>query len=965
MSWRWTWLILAFVLGSVWVGMAQQVMLTRTSPPKEVLPGDLVTHVFSIKNVSSSPIDVHLSLSFPEGWGLLTPAGIISLAAGEEELLFVTLAVPRTAAAGDYDLTLQATWDGSSATASGQVTVVEIHAVEVVAPDGMDVLPGQTAVYKFSVINRGNLVDRYLMAATSAHGWPVTVTPRELVLAPGERGAVRVTVEVPLGTDVDRDLLEFTAASASRPDVKDSATLFTGVLPPTPELVVGSPYAELRVRAGGDFSGDLLTGSRSSAFSMSASGTLLGGALAFSMRWNGPWSTTPYTLSSLSLNYNRDLVRIRAGDVSLTLTPLLSVAGDGLQVEATLEPFAFGFMSGWQGDEGRTGAKVLAQKNDWEWGIAYREARGTTHSGAADAWSRCEFAEGLTAHFEVGLGYETPYTDRAALVRLTAESSPLLFLQLDAYSVGPHFPGHRSDQEGITLSGRLRGEPVTLRFTAEHRRDNVWHLPLESTVVRSSLNLHFEWAPVEWPMGFSSAALVDRAREEALSPTTDSRTRRLEVGLSGGTTPLSFTLLARWQENEDFVSGTGYHSLEYQERFYLTADPFTATLSLKQESQYELDWTPISHDWTAALTLRSTRSPHDLTFNWTHGADGGRADFSLNYWVNDKFSLKGGIRTAWDEIGIPSSFAITVGFLYMFSWEVPFLPAKGWVEGEVFLDANGNGQRDPGEEGVEGVVLATDRTRVSTNAQGMFKFPPLDPGTYEVVMQRLPLGVRPLVEGPYRVEVAVSREAWLSVPCERLAMIQGVVFEDHDQDGERGPTEPGLEHVVIVLEREGQEIARTTTDKAGSFSFLDLSAGAYRVRVELASLPERYEPTTPAEVELILAQGEKALVDFGVWQRPRPVVVTYQPPFADFVWAPEEPVAGKPVKFDGTGSVDFDGEIVSYGWDFDADGEPDATGPVVEWTFPEPGTYPVSLTVTDNDGYQDTLILEVEVAAGG
>ncbi|QIS94692.1 PKD domain-containing protein [Nitratireductor mangrovi] len=56
--------------------------------------------------------------------------------------------------------------------------------------------------------------------------------------------------------------------------------------------------------------------------------------------------------------------------------------------------------------------------------------------------------------------------------------------------------------------------------------------------------------------------------------------------------------------------------------------------------------------------------------------------------------------------------------------------------------------------------------------------------------------------------------------------------------------------------------------------------------------------------------------------------------------------AGAPLRFDGTGSIDEDGEILHYSWDFG-----DGTGsdlPVVEHTYWEPGIYAVSLSVDDD-----------------
>jgi PKD repeat protein len=88
-----------------------------------------------------------------------------------------------------------------------------------------------------------------------------------------------------------------------------------------------------------------------------------------------------------------------------------------------------------------------------------------------------------------------------------------------------------------------------------------------------------------------------------------------------------------------------------------------------------------------------------------------------------------------------------------------------------------------------------------------------------------------------------------------------------------------------------------------------------------------------------------------------------RPPVADFAYAPVSPVVGQPVTFDAAASVDFDGPIVRFAWDFDADGNADAEGVTVEWTFSAPGSYDVAVTVTDEAGMSDTAVYAVEVKA--
>ncbi len=80
-----------------------------------------------------------------------------------------------------------------------------------------------------------------------------------------------------------------------------------------------------------------------------------------------------------------------------------------------------------------------------------------------------------------------------------------------------------------------------------------------------------------------------------------------------------------------------------------------------------------------------------------------------------------------------------------------------------------------------------------------------------------------------------------------------------------------------------------------------------------------------------------------------PLVVN-QPPVAQFTYSPTAPFVGQNVIFNGTGSYDPDGAIVSYQWDLNGDGIPDQSGPVAIWTYASAGVYTVTLTVMDNQG---------------
>ena len=95
--------------------------------------------------------------------------------------------------------------------------------------------------------------------------------------------------------------------------------------------------------------------------------------------------------------------------------------------------------------------------------------------------------------------------------------------------------------------------------------------------------------------------------------------------------------------------------------------------------------------------------------------------------------------------------------------------------------------------------------------------------------------------------------------------------------------------------------------------------------------------------------------------------ITGSIPESQFLQAPRavissnDPLSGDAplnINFSGAGSLDPDGNVVSYLWDFDDNGATStATNP--SYSFVDPGVYTVSLTVTDNDGLTDTSTVSV------
>ncbi|MBE0517598.1 MAG: PKD domain-containing protein, partial [Thermoplasmata archaeon] len=116
-------------------------------------------------------------------------------------------------------------------------------------------------------------------------------------------------------------------------------------------------------------------------------------------------------------------------------------------------------------------------------------------------------------------------------------------------------------------------------------------------------------------------------------------------------------------------------------------------------------------------------------------------------------------------------------------------------------------------------------------------------------------------------------------------------------------------------------------------------------------------------VTLTVSDGESLSDTDTVTITVEEVVVENIAPVAD-AGADQTKVAGATVVFDGSGSSDSDGTIVSYAWNFTYDGEEKTmSGVAPSFVFETAGTYIVTLTVTDSDGDTDTDTVKIIVEA--
>jgi len=956
--------VVAAVLIGVVVPATFAVELAVLSTAKEEAPGSFVTHVFAITNDGAAVDTYGFTFDAPEGWGILGAPASITVAAGAEETLFVTLTIPPGALAGAYDVTLSAASQeepGIVAAAVATVIVTPAREIELLPPAGASVAPGGGVEYEFVLLNRGNVQDSFSLEASSSQRFPIDLTPGAVDLAPQERITILAHLDVPADAAPGRDALTVTACSTLYDGVETEAAVFTTILPPGPEGI-GSTLMEIlpaRIRLSLDK--DVLTGEFGSRLTFSVSGQIQGGFFSSNLSLSDPLGSDPLEIGSFSILYRRSPVTYTIGSVSQRLTDLIRLSCLGGSIVIDEELLDLSIIAGGSDEETRFAGRLAIGPERANLGIAYLGIRDPSPTYQS-VWSATATAEPLTdwtIEIEGALGIDGSLSSRAFRFHTEIDTSGLFF-SAAAFSVGTYFPGALDDSAGIEVSYRLRLPAVSLSTSLEHVWDNVIRDPSIDTLIQDELGFNLTTTPLEdGPTLRSTVELTwDRYHDLGVKSEIESLVA-VRISETSGVFP--YEISGKITDQIDHVLDTHVRRSTFSEGAGLAVDSFYLYLELTQEKQVDVVRDLVlftSSD--ASVRFRPEGSLHEASIVFRNAVD--EFDLAASLYIrfveNLDIVFDGSI--SWDRVDSDSvSFGWGVSLNANVEIPTPFFVTKGQIEGRVFVDLDRDGMYGLYDRPLGGVVVAADRVEASTDAEGRFRFPPFYPSTYALTARQLPVDV---ASGePLEVDLGAGKTVWVDMPVAPVVLVTGRLFGDEDQDGIPAADEGGFAQVRVLLTDEAGVVRDAYTDLDGAFHFADVPPGRYTLGFDAETLPDRFAFTTAEEQAIEVGAEAPPTVAFGGFIRPREVIVTFQPPTADFTVSPDPPRAGEPATFDGTSSFDFDGEIVSYAWDFDGDGAGDAVEPIASYTFAEPGVWDVALTVVDNSGNSDTITLPIEV----
>jgi PKD repeat protein len=159
--------------------------------------------------------------------------------------------------------------------------------------------------------------------------------------------------------------------------------------------------------------------------------------------------------------------------------------------------------------------------------------------------------------------------------------------------------------------------------------------------------------------------------------------------------------------------------------------------------------------------------------------------------------------------------------------------------------------------------------------------------------------------------------------------------------------------VLSVLDESGVVLASSNPDRDinAAINYAITEAGTYHLEVKGTG---RGDPMTSGYTSYGSVGAFRLSASYNMEDT--------DPPVARFTASPMSGIAPLAVTFDGRTSSDGDLPVSAYNWDF-GDGTGDATGTlqIARKTYTTPGTYTVSLSVTDGAGLSGTATRTITV----
>lgn len=201
---------------------------------------------------------------------------------------------------------------------------------------------------------------------------------------------------------------------------------------------------------------------------------------------------------------------------------------------------------------------------------------------------------------------------------------------------------------------------------------------------------------------------------------------------------------------------------------------------------------------------------------------------------------------------------ITVGFNTVIDSSLYF-SGSGKAEGFVFIDTNGNGIRDRGEEGVQGArVHVKGKNSAVTDKDGWYSISQLDRGRAEVALDMSSIDSRNILttRSPAEVTISSGSGARADFGVKMVSSLKGRVYADSNADKKFNAGDRAIPNFAVYVNGR-----KYLTDFEGKFFVYDIEPGRHNVAIDPKDLPAGMLPMVPMNSYVEVEAGSLAEFD--------------------------------------------------------------------------------------------------------
>ena len=868
----------------------------------------------------SGPCRLLVRFQAPNGWHAVSSERAVSVEPGEGLVVPFTAWVPPQASS---DTLHTARFTLSSLPDSSLLAVVEsglrvrtTYGLKLESStEKLELRAGEKASFTVTVRNTGNNTDTFRLETESSPLWSVVLDSAEVVVPAGATSAVAVIVGVPSGTRAGTmHLIGLSAVSegAERSwlDRQPSERVEVRASTRAPREVT-SRYARLpldaEISAGEVAPGQPRVGLRVSSSGQVGPGTAVQVEADLA---SGPRADAGNAWQNqlLRARVTRAAWDVSAGDVSGEFSDLAAatISGRGIGLTAKQEAWtvrALGVRNRGVGHTQSWGmglSRMLSNGPQVGGDLVYRQESvgrfGVRSDRLLSLTSGWDAPHGVRLNGDLALSgtslAEKASTGRAVQLVADRAGRPVQ-LRARLYAGSPGFGGRTRDRDGMLFFGSYapKSKPLRCWSHLESTRGRSWSTGGSPMAKTTRYRTGARWERLRWPgLEVSLGGLDDRS---VLGDSARSSTRH-DAGVT-----------ASWSRDR-FLAAVTFRAGAARDRSSGRSGPINSAelnaggsvrdwrLALRWNR--ERDWAPLTDASSTTQALAADAAWISPSDRFTGGLgvssrriDAGRAAASKN--VEFRLQPRGEYRLgAKLRLRLDAFITDMTGSTRVDSWQisfcyasdemvpVPWIPVRGGIRGVAFLDADGDGEPDAGEERVEGLVLRLDGRHQVTDRIGVFEWPALDPATYWLDLDRasIPAGLVVSATLPIEARVEAGEDLPLLIPLLPSGETSGIIFRDDNHDGQQAAPEAGVPDMRVIAWRDGRQIADGITDRQGRFHLRGLPVGAYELRIDPARLPDGWVATGTGAAGFTVTSGRHVnLAPFGIGPRKKPIIITY------------------------------------------------------------------------------------------